>query len=552
MRSLVDVIQPSASLVSDLRNPALWVYDGFGVVRTVSGENVTPESAMALAAYYACIRVISEDVGKLPLHVFRQRGTVREKDGSHPLWRVLHDRPNPEMTSMAFRETVTAWALGWGNGYAEIVRSEDGRSVELWPIHPKRVVPMRDENGVLFYRVNMGSTADKRPETVDLPAESVLHIHGVGGDAISGWSIARLAAESLGVALAEQKHSGAFFGNGARPSGILKYPGIFDQVDESKKKQFREEWERNYGGASNAGKTAILDEGIEYQPISMNNKDSQFIESRQFSVEEICRWFRIPPHKVQHLLRSTFSNIESQNLEYVVDTLMPWLVRWEQAIALRLLSGARDAGVFVKHNVNALLRGDVVSRGQWYTQMLTNGVFSVNDVRELEDMNPVDSGDRHFVQGQMVPLDKAGEEPEQPEPTEPDDESERSVRPTPDESGRMRGIARAMLVRSVGRIAAKENKAAQRAFAKHRRNGVDVPGFEAWSDRFYGEIGEELTAEAGAVLSEFGVDGAEATARRAAAVMKCDSEAAFREGREPAQADTERIADDFMEAFDGD
>jgi HK97 family phage portal protein len=394
--------------VSDFQNPTLWMEEACGVTKTNSGETVNTRTALSLSAYYACLRVISEDVGKLPLVTYRRTGPRgKDKALDHPAYDLLHVSPNPRMSALALREVVTAWALGWGNGYAEIQRDGAGRPVALWPHHPSRVATKKYGDSLL-YTIRLDDGAVKV-----MDAENMIHIHGVGDDGVTGYSIAALAAESIGVGLAAQTFGAAFFGNGTALSGVLIHP---ETLSDKALKHLRESWSAQHTGPRNAYKPAILEEGMKYERMGIPPNEAQFVESRQFSVEEICRWFRVPPHKIQHLLRSTFSNIEQQNVEYVTDCLLSWLVRWEQEINRKIFLGEKD--VFAEHVVNGLLRGDQTARSAFYREQFNIGALSQNDIRELENHNPIGpDGDVYYIPSTMKNC--AGASDPEPEPTPP-------------------------------------------------------------------------------------------------------------------------------------
>lgn len=468
-----------------------WTSDAVAGRKTISGTTVSPATALSLSAYFACVRSIAEDIAKLPISVYRRLPRGREALPDHGVTDMLHSRPCDDMTAMTFRETLTQWALSWGNGYAEIERALSGAPLKLWPIHPSRVKVQRT-HGRLTYRIySCGSF-------VELVPENILHIHGMG-DGIEGYSVARLAAESVGLALAAQKFGSAFFGNGANPSGVLQHPKA---MDEKGLQRLRQQWSELYQGPDNANKTAILEEGMEYKQISIPPEDAQFIETRQNATEDIARWFRMPPHKIQHLLRSTNNNIEHQSIEYVVDTLTPWLTRWEKESERRLLTFA-ERDLYIRHSVQGLLRGDATARSNYYNKMFMMGALSPNDIRELEELNPVEGGDRYFVQGAMVPIELAGTisgAAQTPAPAD-DDANEPPAVPAPEphepmhalnaaltgqsESLRAAFLAahRPLFVEAAGRVVRKEVIAATRASERCRT----MPDFAAWLSKFYGE-----------------------------------------------------------------
>lgn len=467
-----------ASAVSDLRHPTAWLVDAVSGRSTSTGERVSPETAQTIPAYFAAIRVVSEDVAKLPLIVYKRlepRGKDRAPD--HPVYRLLHKAPNPEMSSFAFREVLTQHALSWGNGYAEIVRDGSGTPTEVWPIHPSRVRAMR-EDGVLRY--------DVREDQGWVPVDpyNMLHIHGPGGDGVSGLSMAQLLAESIGVSLATQRYAAAFFGNNSSPGGILSHP---TRLSPEATQNLRKSWEERHGGSANVGRVAILQEGMTWQSISIPNEDAQFLETRRFQVEEIARAFRIPPHMIGDLSKATFSNIEQQALEYVQNTLMPWLVRWEQEVSRKLFDAADDEH-FAEHLVTSLLRGDQAARSAFYSTLFNIGSLSPNDIRELENMNPVEGGDEYFRPLAMQRLTDEDEEPEpetpapmppmqQPPPDQPEPEEDEAR-----EARIRKGVLRVCAERA-GYMVSKECKVIEAASRKR--------GFEDWIAAWSAGIGGE-------------------------------------------------------------
>lgn len=405
----------AATAVSDLLNPRKWLVDYLGGIRTTSGESVTPQSALQLAVYFACLRNISEDVGKLPfvLYELDKTGKTKTRARDHVVYRLIHTAPNPNMGALNFRETMTHYAAGWGRGIAEIVRSGSGAPEALYPIHPGRTSLIRNAQGEMLVKVQSSFTLNGNiaTETRYLAPQNYFHLRPLSTDGEVGYSVAGLARESIGLGLAAQKFGASFFGNGATPGGVLKHKGI---LDDKAYERLRKSWENTHGGAGNSNKPAILEEGMEWEKISIPPEDAQFIETQQFNVEDICRWFRMPPHKVQHLLRSTFSNIEAQNIEYVTDTLLSWCVRWEQEANTKLLLPSEENRFTCEHIVEGLLRGDSASRAAFYKAMFEMGAYSPNDIRERENLNPIKGGDKYFVQLNLTTLENAG----QPKPVE--------------------------------------------------------------------------------------------------------------------------------------
>lgn len=357
---------------------------------------------MRVTAYLAAVKILSETIASLPLHLYQARDNRRERAPNHPLYEVLHDQANPEMTAYTFRETVQGHILNWGNGYAYIDRDGAGRVIALWPLLPDRTWPDRDEEGNLFYWTRLPKTDELRK----LDPYDVLHIPGFGYDGICGYNPVKLAAEAIGLSLASEEFGARFFGDGANPSGIIEYPG---KLRQEALENYKKEAKRAYEGLGNAHKIMILEEGLKYHQITIPPEAAQFLETRKFQVAEIARIFRVPLHMLQELERATFSNIEHQSIEFVQYTLQPWLIKWEQAIRMKLLTRREQrAGYYAKFNVNGLLRGDIKSRYEAYTQAINNATLSPNDVRELEDLNPYPGGQYYHMQINMGTIQPDG------------------------------------------------------------------------------------------------------------------------------------------------
>ncbi len=393
--------------------PDAWGLGGyFGGTQTMAGISVTPGRAMGLPAYYAAIRNISEDVAKLPLITYeRIEDGGKRRALEHHLYRILHDVANPDMTAMTFRETMTGWVLGWGNAYAEIERSNRGEALALWPIHPSRIPPenIRRIEGRLVYDVLVDTLNSRGPrarqafEVSRVAAEDVLHLHGLG-DGYFGMSIVQVAAQNLGLNLASETFAASFYGRGMHVGAVLEHPGA---LTDKALAHIRESIARRHQGVSNAHDTLILEEGMSFKAETVPPNEAQFLETRQFGLEDISRLFRIPPHKIQHLLRSTFTNIEQQALEYVTDTLMPWFVRWEQELQRKLF---KSNDFFAEHLVIGLLRGDMKTRAEYMWKRFQMGSLSPDDIRAIDNENPLPNGQGkgYFVLGNMVPLSPAG------------------------------------------------------------------------------------------------------------------------------------------------
>ena len=395
---------------------------------STSGKTVTERSAMQMTAVYSCVRILAEAIAGLPLHLYTYKEDGgKEKAIGHPLYLLLHDEPNPEMSSFVFRETLMTHLLLWGNAYAQIIRNGKGEVVALYPLMPNRMTVDRDSSGQLFYsyQMNNSDAPTMKTGTVILKPSDVLHIPGLGFDGLVGYSPIAMAKNAIGLAIATEEYGAKFFANGATPGGLLEYPGTVKDPD-----RVRESWNKGFSGSQNAGKVAILEEGMKYTPISIAPEQAQFLETRKFQINEIARIFRVPPHMVGDLEKSSFSNIEQQSLEFVKYTLDPWVVRWEQSLSRALFTPEEKKQYFFKFNVEGLLRGDYQSRMNGYATARQNGWMSANDIRELENLDRIpaeEGGDLYLINGNMLPLVHAGafaDIDSGKEESEPDEQSE--------------------------------------------------------------------------------------------------------------------------------
>ena len=369
---------------------------------TVAGKAVNERSAMQMSAVYACVRILSE--------AYQYNGSGgKEKALKHPLYSLLHDEPNPEMSAYSFRETMMTHLLLWGNAYAQIIRNGRGEVTALYPLMPDRMTVDRDARGHIFYEYSRqdsdANTLGKKQSVILLP-EDVFHIPGLGFDGLVGYSPIAMAKQAIGMGLACDEYGAAFYQNGAQPGGVLEHPGVVKNPQ-----RVRDSWNAIYQGARNAHKIAILEEGMSYKPITISPEQAQFLETRKFQIDEIARIFRVPPHMVGDLDKSSFSNIEQQSLEFVKYTLSPWISRWEHAIHRSLLLPSEKPQYFARFNVEGLLRGDYQSRMQGYAVARQNGWMSANDIRELENLDLIpdeDGGNLYLINGNMTKLADAG------------------------------------------------------------------------------------------------------------------------------------------------
>lgn len=477
---------------SNLSAPDEWLVEWLrGGPKAASGESVTASSALHVSAFFACVRNIATDVAKLPLILYkRKKPRGKDRADNLPLYTLLHDFPNDEMTAFTFRQTLTKDVLLYGNGYAEIVRDGAGMPVSLHPLDPTQIEPKRAEDGEIYY-LYKGS--------LPVSASRILHLKNIG-DGLVGWSILRLARETIGIAIAQDKYQGGELGNGAVPGGVLK---TANKLDDQAKLRLRTEWERTHGGAANEGKTAVLEQGLEYQVIATKQRDAQFLERMQHSVEEIARWFRIPPHKIGHLLHATFSNIEHQGQEYLDDTLAPWLVMWEQEIK-RMLIPKQMKDLFAEHLVTALLRGDQQARSEYYSKMWNVGALSQNDIRDLENQNPIGpEGDEYYVPLNFVPSKIAVEGPPEPEAApKPEEKPEKK----PEASAKVIGAHRLVIADAMHRILKTQRDKVERASKRDDFGNKMQEFFGGEAEYVSGTLSVPLTALAASLEAISGVE----------------------------------------------
>ena len=383
------------------RNPDPWMINCFGGgITTDAGVNITNDTALQISAVFDSIRVISEDVAKLPLQIFERLDKGRNKRSDVNLWNIFNESPNPEMDAMSYRNTIVGHMLGYGNSYSEIIRGPDGEVVQLWILDPGKVEPDRTDDGRLFYWVTGSDGKRQRVQP-----ERLFRVPGFGFDGVQGYNVISYARQSMGLARGAEKYGAQFFGNGAKASLVFEMP---QELTEKSSDNLIRSINKQVGGNNKHG-ILLAEQGAKFSTLAVSQKDSQYLETRQFTIPEICRWFRLQPHKISDLTRATFSNIEEQNIDYVVDTLTPWFVRIEQAIRMQLMTPEQKAeNLYAKHNSNALLRGNIKSRYEAYASAINNGWATRNEIREIEELNPLDGLDEP-----LVPLNMAivGEEP---------------------------------------------------------------------------------------------------------------------------------------------
>ena len=464
-------------------NPDRWLIRLFGGDPVDAGVQVDQDTALSSTAVFAGIRLIAESLATVPLNVYRADGRSREVARDHPLHHVIHSRWNPELSAAEGRSIMMANAVACGNGYAEVVRDKAGRVRELWPLWPHRVEPMRRGSG-LAYRF----TPESGPP-ITLSADRVLHLRGFSNGGLVGIDVVNKMRESVGLTIATERFGARFFGQGLNPGGVLEHPGV---LSEPAQKRLMESWK---GGLDSAHRVKVLEEGMTFKPISVPPEAAQFLETRKFQVVETARMLNVPPHMLRELDRATFSNIEHQGIEFVRYSLRPWAVLLEQRIDALLSEADRAAGYYTKHVMEGLLRGDMKARYDAYAISRQWGWSSANDIRELEDMNPIEDGDVYLVPGNMVPADMVGQmmdlQPPDPEPEpepEPPEEDTRAVERRAREERVLavrddyRAAQRQVLTRIADDVLAHEVKQVRAAMKRELR---DANAFRVWLDEFY-------------------------------------------------------------------
>lgn len=468
----------SRSLLTDRDS---WFAELITGKRDTSGVIVNSRTAMGIAAYFACIRNISEDLGKLPLKPYRRLNRGQEEAPEHGAFELVHDEPNPVMTSMTFWETLVAHALGWSGGYAEIVRTRGGAAAELWPLDPTTVQPVWVDSRTVEYKVwNVGTRS-----WTWLPSRNVLHIRGLGFDGLTSYLLSYVAKDSLSIPMGAMLFSAAFFENGATASGILKMPNT---LSEEAFKRLRDSFAERHAGAAKSHKPIILEEGLDWAQNSVDPEASQMIETLEFGVTEVCRLFRMQPHKVMQLIRTGYNTLFAENTAYVVDTLLPWSVRICQECRKKLLTPTEKKGMFFKHNFRALLQGDLAEQSAFLSQMTQTGIYSINDCREYLGENPIEGGDTHFVPANMLSLEKALAEPTEPEPEpEPEPDMPEDMPDEMPEGDEERKRAEAALLNAHRPLIAATYRRLMRVHDDKARRAMNRGDYDRWSEKFYAE-----------------------------------------------------------------
>jgi HK97 family phage portal protein len=425
----------------------------FIFVRSSAGVRVNEDTALTQSAVWACIRVISETLAGMPWRVARKL-----HDGTHDLlpdhelnW-ILDIDSNPETRSFAFRETLWAWALGWGNGFAEIERNVAGKPVALWQIHPSRVQMRRDEYGRLVYEVDNHNDSPSY-----LYQNDMFHLMGPSPDGLMGWSVIRMHARTIGLAIAQEETAASFNGNDSTPGGILTTP---KQLSEPARENLQKSWEARHQGSVNRRRVAILEEDLKWQQTGLPPEEVQLIEQMQLTPAMICRIFRVPPHKIADLSRSTNNNIEHQDIEFVNDTLRPWAERGEGEADVKLFGRNNQGKLITVIDMGERIRGDTAARTAHVKDMVDRGLYSINDgLRYLGLPGIGPDGDKRFVPLNMQLLEDAGKVPppaKAPPTIEPEAETEEKSEPQKESMSRLESACLAVLEDACRRILARE------------------------------------------------------------------------------------------------
>jgi len=370
------------SFTSGLTRPQPWLREALGAEETYSGESVTPETALRNTAVFACIRVLSESVAGLPLHIYQRTAAGRDVAVRHPAYRVLHRRPNGRQTSFEYRQLCMAHLLLYGNSYSEIVRDQSGNVSALWPIHPSLVTVKPDG-----FEINNGG------KRIELPWESVLHLKGLSCDGIVGLSPIQAARQSIGLSQAAERFGSLYFGKGSRPGGVLSVP---DKLNVEQTAALQASFQNKTAGPENMHRTLVLSGGSVFTPLQISNEDSQFMELRRFGVEDICRIFRVPGFMVADLSKANYSNVDAMDRAFLKNGVLPWLQSIEQTFSMRLLSESDQDVYYVEHDASGSMRGSPVEQMQSFQLAIHAGILSPNDCRRMLNLNPRPDGDTYL------------------------------------------------------------------------------------------------------------------------------------------------------------
>ena len=446
---------------------------------TNSGKRVDVVSALTVAAFFQGVRLISQTIGMLPVSIFLNDGRRKEKFPSHPTHRVIHDEPNSWMTPMEWKEAMTARAVMRGNGYSEIQGDRRGPVQMVVPIDTSRVAQELADDGSMLFIIDRGLSTERVLKNTQ-SRKQVHHLKGFG-EGIRGISIVAAMRETLGLSMSLEEHAARFFANAAAPSGAVSHPGVLTEAAATRLNAFIAE---HTGVASHHG-VLVLEEGMKWEQIGLTNRDSQFLEGRKFQITEVSRWLGIPPHMLMDLERATFDNIEAQDLALVKYTFQPWITRWEQSIGRDMIPDSRD-GFFARFNLDALVRAELLTRFQAYVQAVQNGLLTQNEIRDIEDRNPIDGGDEAMM---PMNMQRAGDSntllaelQRMKHLSVQTDRIVTMVREYSEERSMLETKAKWMIRSAVTRILRKEVGAIQK---KAEQMASDSTGWTKWVERFY-------------------------------------------------------------------
>lgn len=491
LRSIFERGRPGGETLHGERRSNWW--EALLAPESQAGTVVTVDTAMGNAAVYACVRILSETLASLPLIVYERMERGKQRADDYYLYEILHTRPNPLLTSFELRETLQSHLALWGNAYTEIEYNNAGQVTALWPLRPDRMLKITTSGERRTYEYQMPDGTAKY-----FDGSRIWHIRGLGSDGLFGYSPISLMRNAIGLGLASEKYGSKFFANNARPSGVLEHPGV---LGNDANKSLTTSWNEMHLGLDNAQRVAILEEGMKYHQIGIPPEDAQFLETRRFQLNEIARMYRIPPHMIGDMDRATFANIEHQGIEFVVHTIRPWCVRWEMSISRDLMTEGEREKYFAEFLVDGLLRGDTPSRYQAYATGFQYGWLSQNEIRERENMNPVEKGDEYYVPMNLMAVGSTTNEPATNETngTEEPATNERRLPIKREQRAMGRGVrsrrrnyeaALPVFEDGAGRVYRREKNDVGEQARKMLKPGygaAEVAEFERWLEGFYEE-----------------------------------------------------------------
>lgn len=386
-------------------------YSMLGGRKSTSGVHVDEYTSLNYSAVWAATRLLTGTISTLPRELFRQQGESKQPADDHPARKMFKKEPNEYQGGVVHLEQQFNYLLNWGNAFAEIMRDQFGRVDKLIPIHPSRIPPKNWDSEEGIYYIN-NDDLTKTP----IREQDLLHVPGLfPEDDRFGKGVVTHAAESIGMGLATEQFGASFFGNGASPSVVLTHPRT---LNEEAARNLRKSWRERFSGPKKANGVLVLEEGTTVTPLTIPPEQAQFLSTRQFNITEIARWYNVPPHLLRELSKSSFNNIESESLHYILISVLPWLVRWEDECNRQLLLDEEKDTLYFKFIVHGMLRGDMQTQSQFFREMFNIGVYDINEIRGLLDLNPVENGDLRLIPMNMTTLETASNPPAPPEPVE--------------------------------------------------------------------------------------------------------------------------------------